>query len=240
MIPALLLAACLVPQEADEADKKAAEAVRVFQDAFKSPDPLVRAAAVRKLSKVRHEKCLGVLSKLLILDDLLVRKEAALGLADYREPAELRERAATALLGAVNANLKNDLVLEALFVGLGAVGTDATLPGLHRLFEHKRTPAAVGAVKAAGDLRRKESIEPLIQLWKALYRNRPPEDSRGQAPGSGYDQSADRERYDQMRGPTVDALASITGQSFEKPADAEKWWRENKATFEVKERKKGE
>ncbi len=236
---ALLLLA-LLAQDADAADKKADEAVKAFGEAYKNSDALVRAAAVRTLAKTRHDKCLKILVRLLGQDDPLVRKEAALGLADYGEAKELREKAAGALLNGVQVNLKDDVVLEAVFTALGNVLTESTATALHRLFDHKRLPVAVGSVRAAGDARLKESIEPLLACLKQLERNRPPDDSRGKAPSSGYDEGPDRERWDKLRKPVLDALSSITGEHFEKAADYEEWWRKNKAGFRVPERKKPE
>jgi hypothetical protein len=244
---ALMLVACLSLQD----DAAATAAVAEFDAVLaKSKDPNARIAAAHELAKTPHEKVASRLGAVLSHDEKELRIAAAQTLAKFKEPAEVRKTAAHALAGALSAgaNLKEPEVQAAIFAAIGHLQEESSANVLKSHFDDRDVQMAVAAVGAAGDLKAKQLVEPMIDQLRdcekklqspdasgGSSRAKPMKTAKGAGSGGG-DPAADPEAQKRMRAQALQpalqgALAAITGQTFAASTDWEKWWSKNRATF---------
>jgi hypothetical protein len=226
---------CLVLLAAD--DKAADAALETFRAAVKGKDAAGRAEAVAALSLTQHEKVTAKLVGLLGTEAKEVRIAAARGLGGRSEEKD-RLKAAAALGEALPGNEPE--VQIALLKSIGELKLPAPLPRVHKLFEAEPTAVAKAAIEAAGEIRSRDSIGPLIELagdvWDAAGGGggRLPGVVRGRLARSGT-RDAKKEVL-QLGPPLRRALKSLTGEDFKSADDAEAWWKANQATFRVQPR----
>jgi hypothetical protein len=248
---ALLLAITLPLQD----DAAAADALAKFDAAFsKAKDSSARSSAVSGLS-TPHEKVVSKLAGLLTNEDKQVRLAAARVLGGFTAaPAEVKKPASHALASGLSAgvNAKDPEVMEALFSALGGLQEESAASTIKSHWEDRDVKVAGAAVSAAGALRSKSLIEPLIELLKECERktnpqaNAPapsaggksaklPKTSKGSGSGGGTPQpdpeAAKRERAANLQSAAGQALTAITGQSHSTGEEWERWWSKNRATF---------
>jgi hypothetical protein len=232
----LLLLALL---QADDPQK----ALDAFKTAYKSKEVAERAAAVAELAKTEHEKVLAKLAQLLVVDDKTVRIAAAKGMGDLRQ-TDLRKKAVGYLSKAVPPNAAEVDVIVALIETLELIGPGVGLAVLHQHFLWPQIPVGEGAVIAAGKLKRKESVQPLITLLKLVQiasreaQNVGPGGKTvtgGGLPGvSGGAVDPDAPKREKILTPLATrSLEQITKMSFKTWKEWETWWKEKGPDFEV-------
>ena len=106
-------------------DKEAADAIAKFKAEMKNPSTPARAAAVSELARVQHQKTLNALLPFLHQDTGEVRKSAAAALGAF---IDYKKIALPSLLGAIAPNQKEPMVLESIFLSVGKLGDETTLP----------------------------------------------------------------------------------------------------------------
>jgi HEAT repeat protein len=200
----------LLLQGADDASADAA--LEAFKAAYKNPAGPARATAVADLARVPHEKTLKVLAPLLTSDVSTVRREAAKGLAGFKE---FRKLALPALVGALGPNDKDPDVLEPLLGSIGKLGDESSLPAVHKACEHRDARVGKAAFAAAAELGSPRSVDFLIDQAKKLERH-------AQADGYGADDPAKARARDCLPA-CIKALQAITKEKHASAKDWEKW-----------------
>ncbi len=239
---ALLLVLSLVSQD----DAAATEAVATFDATFsKTKEAGARAAAITKLSATHHEKVVGRLAALLTHEEKALRIDAAQALATFKDAPELRKSAAHALASALNSgsNQKEIEVQVALLTCIGRLEEESSGTVLKSHFDDKDEQIASAAIAAAGALKSKAMVEPLIdELRDCEKKSKGPETPtgggkqvkvpKGGGSGSGVDPEAvKRQRAAQLLPAVQGALSNLTGQNLSLSSDWEKWWSKNRGTF---------
>jgi len=243
---ALILSALLAFQD----DAAAASAVSAFDKQWlkdKSSD--ARVAAVGELAKVQHAKVADKLGSLLTSEDKQVRSAAAAGLGTFTSSPELKKAAAKHLSSGLSAgaNSNDPDIKIAILAALGALQEESTDKKVKDYFEDKDHKIASAAVTAAGQLKAKSMVDPLIQVLreceetikKATTPGSVTQQKLGQrdtarkaAPGVGKDPERDKkDRANALVGPSLTALATLTGQNLKTSDEYEKWWTKNRSTF---------
>jgi HEAT repeat protein len=179
---------------------------------------------------------LKLLGTLLGQDEGEVRIAAAELLGGWTEQ---RAHASTLLTAALTPNAKLETVQDQLLRSLGLLGEEASAPAVHRFLDDKSNVVARAAIDAAGQIRSRTSIEPLLELLKKLEKlgqvSRGTARTAGGIPGQARkDSNRDaRERVKALRDPCLDALKSITRESFKTYEEWSGWWAKNRAAFKV-------
>ncbi len=220
-----------------------AQALNAFKTAYKSKVVAERAAAVTELAKTEHEKVLAKLAQLLVVDGREVRIAAAKGMGGLRQ-TNLRKKAVTYLSKAIPPNAAEVEVIVAIVESLELIGPGVGLAVLHQHFVWPTIPMGEGAVIAAGKLRKKESVGPLITLLKILQLSSREAQNVGPGgrtvtggglPGVGggaVDPNAPK-REKALTPLAHRSLEAITRMSFKTWKEWEAWWKEKGPDFEV-------
>ncbi len=225
MLSALLI---LVLAAQDEAAVKAA--LEKFAKDYKSKEVPARAGAVTELARTSHEKVHARLAQLLGQDAREVRIAAAEGLGT----ATNNQKKAAGFLSAAIAPNGQDLkvsaacaeALEKLEPGLG-------IKTLKSLFMNQNVGAAKAGIETAGEMRRRELVEPLINLLKFYETAMGRTASGGKAvtgggiPGVGG-MPADPEAASRGRAllPSIQrSLEIITTLKLRTAKEWEEWWK---------------
>jgi HEAT repeat protein len=240
-----LIALCLSPQQDDAA---ATEAVSAFDATLsRSKDPGTRLAAVGTLSKVHHERVVSRLGMVLSHEEKPLRIAAAQAMMVFKENPALRKSAAHALSSALSAgaNLKEPEVQVALYGAIGHLGDESSCTVLRSHFDEKDAQIAQAAITAAGSIKVKSMVEPLIDELRDCEKKAKSPQSSGSTPkrvksaknSGGGEPALDPEQQKRQRAlnllPVVQqALNTLTGQSFNTADDWEKWWSKNRNSFE--------
>jgi len=233
---ALLL---LLALQADDS----AKALDKFKTAYKSKEVADRAAAVAELAKTEHEKVLAMLAKLLVVDAKEVRIAAAKGMGDLRQ-TDLRKKAVTYLSKSIPANAAEVEIIVVIVETLELIGPGVGLAVLHQHLVWPTIPVAEGAILAAGKLKKKESVGPLITLLKVLQLSSSAAQNVGPGgrtvtggglPGvSGGAVDPDAPKREKALTPVAQrALEGITKMSFKTWKEWEAWWKDKGPDFEV-------
>src|SRR5207244_3512923 len=150
-------------------DDAATKALEAFQTTWtKEKTSEARANAVAELAKTLHEKVCAKLSALLTSEDRAVRLAAATGLGTFKDPAELRKSATKGLTGGLTAgaNSNDPDCKVAILNAVQSLQEESAAQKVKDHFEDKETKVAVAAVTAAGSLRNKTMVDPLLQVLK--------------------------------------------------------------------------
>lgn len=241
---ALALLLCLATQ--DDAEAKAA--LDTFKTNYaKAKDAKSHADAVTELARTMHDSVAAKLGSLLTTDAKEVRLAAAGGLATFTKTSELRQSATKALIPALTAgaNSREVDVRVAIFAALGALQEESAANTLKSHFDDTDPKIACAAVNAAGALRSKSLIEPLIQQVRECEKTLKGDASggtglpaiKGKAPPpakpsnqSNTDQQK-KERANAVLSAAESALTAITQQTLKSADEWERWWTKNRATF---------
>ncbi len=225
-------------------DKAAEEALEKFKAEYKGAAS-DRASAVNALAQVQHDKTLAKLGNILMGDpEASVRIAAAKGMGAWKEN---KTKASVMLMNGLGANARVTEVRVEIFQALGDLEDPAALPTAHRTFEDKDQKAAKASIECTGQIRSRDSIQPLISYLKELERKRGNGGNNGggwggNVPGNvpgvggwgggGGDDPQTRRANDLI--PAINkALQSITLEKYANPKDWETWWKRNEATFKV-------
>lgn len=221
------------------------DALKKFDDAYKSKDAAARAAAVTELAKTDHEKVITKLGKLLAVDAKEVRLAAAAGLGLVRETQDHNKKAIAALTKGIVPNHPEREVVLAIVASLDKFSDGLGLSILHQHFPSPDIPVAKTAVEAAGEIRKKESIPVLIAFAK--YLEAAARDAANVGPGGrtvtggglpyvGGNTAGDPDAPKRARAlsPVVTkTLESLTRKSFKTTAEWEAWWKKDGSDFQV-------
>lgn len=221
---------CLLLAAAD--DKEADAAVARFRQAYRSPQPAARAAAVSELSRVPHDRTLKAIVPLLTSDVPQVRAEAAKGLGAF---AGHKKVAVPMLLSALGPNQKEPLVRCAIYQGLGQLNDDMAFAEVVRGFRAERADVAKAAIAAAGKMRRKEGIDVLIELSKDIQEWIKKKQSGGYRDDQNQlgDENQQKGRLQDIQKQVIASLQEISREKWISAQEWEIWWSRRKATFEV-------
>jgi HEAT repeat protein len=229
MLTLLALVALLGPDE-----KEADDAIQKFKTSFKTSDVNARMQAVAQLGEVHHEKVMKVISPYLSTDEKGVRVVAAKALGKF----DIKKSLAVSLLAAaLPANTPEIEVEEAIFAAFKELNDPSALPTAYQYFETKQEKVAEASIRLTGEIKSRNSIDPLLKLVKKLQ-------NAGEAVGGGTTGNyggqvvpADpelRARAQRLTGTAMKALEAITGEKFGNLHDWDAWWKRNAATFHVK------
>jgi len=243
---ALLLALSLAPQDDDAA---ATQAIATFDATFsKSKDASTRGAAITALSKTHHERVVSRLAALLTHEEKSLRIDAAQALGTFKEPDAVRKSAAHALGSALGSgsNAKENDVPVAILTAIGHLEEESSGTLLKNHFDDRDPETAQAAIVAAGALKSKAMVEPLIEELRDCEKKSkvpdapPPSGKAVRAPkggggtGGSTSPSPDelkRQRAQQLLPAVQGALSTLTGQNLALSTDWDKWWSKNRATF---------
>lgn len=244
----ILLALLALPVQDDAA---ATEAIATFDSTLaKSKDPSARVAAVSHLEKVHHEKVVGRLGNVITHEEKGVRIAGANALSTFHDTPELKKSASHALISGLSAgaNLKEVEVQVAIFGALGKLQEESSANTIKSHFDDKDVNVAQAAVGAAGSLKSKSMVEPLIEVLRDCEKKLKPADGGGsrttkpvkmpKGGGGAADPAGDadaqkRNRASQMQPSALNALVALTGQSTLLTSDDwEKWWSKNRGSFD--------
>jgi hypothetical protein len=243
-------------------DAAANEAVATFDAGFsKTKDASMRAGFVSNLAKTHHEKVVARLGSLLTHEDKGVKIAAAQALSGFQSTSEDLKKSASHVLGSAltaGANVRDEDVMGALFSALGNLQEESSASVLKNHFEDRNGKIAAAAVGAAGPLKSKTLIEPLISLMRECEKTmgsgsgaasggggsasgkgvKAPKTTKGGGGGGGGSSSPDPEAAKKERANTLipacqAALQLLTGQALSGSDEWEKWWSKNRATFTI-------
>jgi len=246
----LVLILALAPQD----DAAAKAALDAFKGSYgKSKDAKSHADAVTELARTLHESVAVRLASLLTTDDKEVRIAAATGLGTFSKTPELKLSAAKYLSQALTAgaNAREVEVRVAIFAALGTLQEESSTNTVKSHFEDKDSRIACAAVSAAGGIRSKTLIDPLIQVMRECEKALkpvappppppPPPPVKGKAPAPRPPPPPPREpdketkdRANAVLSAAESALGNITRQDGLRTSDDwERWWIKNRSTFSV-------
>lgn len=220
----LILTAALLALQS--ADKDADAAIAQFKKDYKTNDVAKRTAAVSELVKVEHLKVLNILSPIVAREDTEVRSAAVEGLGGWKAHRDPVMKVLSTVFKAELKDMKSEMPYEPVLEAFGKLRAKSVLPDIHTLFQYWDPEYCDPAVKAVGVVRCKDSIDPLIKLWQ-----------RDEL------QAKDQNILNEKTRPALQAeiaaraalikasLKSITDKEFATSSDAQKWWKDNKATF---------
>ena len=241
MVLNLLLALCLVPQAGDPVD----EALRSFATAFRSREIKTRAAAVTTLARTQDQKVLNKLGPLLKHRDREIRLAAAGGLRTWTGTIKGNVAKQFSRALASGTNRRDGEVQIAILSGLASLKVESSASAVEKLFDADDPAVAKAAVAAAGAIRSKKSVSPLISLLQYLEKVSKPLPAPKPPLAGGYGKTITRPaptesksaREKRARATTVlpsvrGALQAITGQTTLKTGrDWSAWWSRNRSSF---------
>lgn len=237
-------------------DAAATQAIADFDATLaKTKDPSARVAAVAHLEKVHHEKVVSRLGGLLSHDEKGMRIAGANALGTFHDAPELKKSASRALISALSAgsNMKEPEVQVAIFGALGKLQEESSGSAIKSHFDDKDVSVAQAAIGAAGSLKSKSMVEPLIEQLRDCEKKLKGPDNGGGGQrttktvkmpkgggggGAAPDPNADpetqkRNRANALQPAILGALSTLTGQSnFTSSDDWEKWWSKNRNSFD--------
>jgi HEAT repeat protein len=246
----LLMLAMLLAQQDDAA---ATQAIATFETNFqKIKDSQGRVALIGQLAGTKHEKVVSKLGSLLTDPDHALRTAAANGLASYNgAPPDLKKTAGHALVSALSsgANNRDPDMMAMILTAIGVLQEESTGNALKPHFEDKDIKIAGAAVTAAGALKSKAMIDPLIELLRECEKQSKPPNSGsstsgktvkvprtkggggGGSSGQPDPEATKRDRAANLLAIIQSALQAATGQGLSASDEWEKWWSRNRATF---------
>lgn len=218
-------------------DPETEEAMRTFMKDYSVPAPAARAAAVTALSRLKTPLVLAKLGTLLVADEEAVRIAAAEGLGAF----DLEKEKASALLeSALPANAKLFAVEAALLLALGKLGDPSSLPFLHQAFESHEAKdtdfqVAKAALRAAGLVGSRDSIDPLLDLGRRLEKVKKAGGSGGGGKvgiAGGGTPDPQMLRAKALAPVVLKSLQAITQEKWGTLVEWGIWWDRHKTTFQ--------
>ncbi len=227
----MMLALALSAQ--DEAAARAA--IEKFGKEYKARDVKARAAAVTEMAKTQHPKVHDKLGLLVKADGKEVRIAAAQGLGNATDNLQ---KVAGHLANGIAPNASELSVAVAIAQALEKIQEGLGVSTIKALFTNLNTPVAKVAVETAGELQKKDFIEPLIALLKWLETNTRLATNIGGGktvtggglPGVGGGAGdPDAPKREKALKPVIHkVLEALTRQNFKTTKEWEEWWKKNK------------
>jgi HEAT repeat protein len=229
MVTLLALLALLGPDE-----KEADDALQKFKAAIKTSDVNARMQAVAQLGEVHHEKVMRALAQYLTTDEKGVRVVAVKAIGKF----DIKKSLAVSLLAAaLPANTMEVEVEEAIFTAFKELSDPSALPTAYQYFETKQEKVAEASIRLTGEIKSRNSIDPLLKLLKKLQNAGEAVGGSGTGTYGGQVVPADAElraRAQRLTAAAMKALELITGEKFGNLHDWDAWWKKNAAAFHVK------
>lgn len=250
VIPLCLMAAAAWGQEPTDKEKKekkeqeteaAKQKLSAFKDSLKTckvPGDYVNA--LDGLGDLHHPLILAELKLWLGKPAPEIRIEAVDEISKFKRDGP----AARILLAHAMAERIIDVSRRCL-AGMGRIGDKKSAKDVHRFFNHQEADLAGQAVDAAGEIRSKDSVDPLIDLLAQMEvdkersragstpgaPNSP--DPKNPIPGSANNSGDEekRQRAENLIPRLISALQSITGEKKVSAKEWRMWWAKNKAAF---------
>lgn len=232
----VLMLAQAAAQDDKAAEKAAAEAVAVFEKAFKGSEA-DRISAIEELGMVHHLKTANRLAVVLGgMQSGQVRTAAVKTLGKFTEHKKL---AAAVLSNALPAHTKEPGLFAAICVCLAELKEPFAVATLARYFEDKDEALARMSMGAAGQLGSSAAIDPLIAVVGRAERviraaanaaSRIVTDSDGNQFVSPPEVRA-RDRARVLLEAANRALTAITQEPITTSDNWSAWWSRNKRTF---------
>ena len=223
---ALLLLLCGAGPDDDAAKEKIKE-FRAEMRKARTEDDFV--ACVENLGGMQHKKILAELAGWLRKSTGPVRREAARQIAKYEKDV----KAAGLLLKAAAKEKDEDTVVKFLEC-VGEIKARPSGKTLTAFFRNRITNIAATACEAAGEVKSRDTISPLITLLKQLeaIKDDPNEPGGPPMPGPGAgDENEQVQRKRQLMPVVLRALKDITDEKYAKAKGWERWWAKNRKTF---------
>jgi hypothetical protein len=223
----------------DEAKAKIAE---FNKDLKTAKTPKDQADKVASLGSLKHPRILSELKGYLKHPSSEVAIEAASQISKYEKDKD----AAESLVNGVNLRRDKDTQVKCVRYA-GDVGYRGITKQLVALTRHKEVDVAREAVDSMAKLKSKDSIEPLLALWKDLDQIRDDKDTGGGGGLGGLGggvggvnptnaiQDESKKRKNDLTPAVESALEKISGEDFKTQKEASDWWRRAKATFKEPE-----
>lgn len=213
-------------------EKEADDALDRFKQGIRNPSPTARATAVSELCRSPHEKTFKIAVGYLSSDVPEVRVAAAKGMAAF---TDYKKIVCPMLLAALSSNAKEHDVRAAIFFAMGKLNDDMFLSEVVKAFRDDRVSVAKAALTAAADMRRKEHIDPMIELGKDIEKWLKNKQSGGYRDDKGQqgDESAVKARIEDLNKHLIKCLQSLTTEKWATFKEWEIWWGKRRATFEV-------
>jgi HEAT repeat protein len=245
--------------DAKRADTEAEAAVVEFAQAMAEQDARIddRVLAIRRVSKVRHKRVLDALDPYLAGGPMLQRVVVARVLGDFAKVNGAGRALCSAYVKEANASSEMIPVRISILRSLGAMKSMEGAPVVDAAIRHGDVWVAKAAADAAGKIRAKSSIEPLIELFAKLSGKEgnqqidtkdPLADLLSDAKKTSTDPDvharkfedaragagpADTTLRDILRKPVLDALMSITRCRYSTVSEWKQWWISNRRNFQV-------
>jgi hypothetical protein len=118
---------------------------------------------------------------------------------------------------------------------MGALNDDMFVSEVTKSFKDDRVKVAKAALSAAGAMRRKELIDPMIELGKDIEKWIKNKQSGGYRDDTGQqgDENAQKGRLEDLQKHLVKCLAQITGEKWATFKEWDIWWGRKRGSFEV-------
>jgi hypothetical protein len=242
----LLLATALIVQDDPKAlEAKAKEAIEAFTKALKEKGAKLKdddvIAALEELGKTQHPKVLDVLKTWLGKGSTDIRIAAAREIGRYSK----NKAAADLLMKAAGSSTDAPFIAKCLEYAAG-IGLRDIAKDLTRFFEHKSPDVAAKACDAAGTLKAKVSVAPLIDLARRLEQIRDDDGGPGPGPGPGPmpgpgpapDKDEQKQKNAKVLPAALQALNDILGEKKKDAQEYAKWWAKNQGTWKEPEDEK--
>lgn len=232
-------------------DQALQEALRKFNDDFTRPRAGndERIAAIHTLAEHKSDRVVKVLSPSLARGSLQVRMAVAHELGSFQGVAAAAEALIVALKTYETAGRNTDGIRIHALRSLGQLKSKDAAADVEKLILDKSHWVQKAAIDAAGLIRVKSSIEPLI---KALRRVEGPDGNGEIAVNPLLDelppvtvgaivksaivaQARPKSERDVLTEPILVSLKAITRATFANAKDWEGWWSKSKPTFKVPE-----
>jgi len=254
-----LALACGLPAfaQAKKADLDAEEAVKRFVREMNAADAGEddRLTAIRRVAKTRHPRVVEALAPYLTAGDARQRIAVARALAGFDRVPGTVKALADGYTNEVNQGDGTRGVRIEMLRAFGALKAKEAAPLVNKAIEEKFIWIAKAGIDAAAKIRHKTSIEPLL---RQLYRIEGKEgnkvvdmkevegnwidDTLGTAAqpfsmsptfAEANEKPMGKTEREILRDPVLAALKSITRQNFGTHAEWNRWWVNNRRTFEV-------
>ncbi|HYF00726.1 MAG TPA: hypothetical protein VEJ18_17525 [Planctomycetota bacterium] len=223
----------------EQAKARLAEFKKEYRTAKTDQERADKIAGLSALGSPKHPR---------ILDELKTYlrnpvPEIAIAAAEQVAKYEKNKDAADALMSAASARREKDVIVKCVrYVGdVGYRGVTSKVVGL---FRHKEVDVAREAVDTCAKLKAKDSVDPLLALWRELEQIKDDKDPNGGIGGglggglggggvAGTNSIGDeqRKRKETLTPAVEDALGKISGETFKNLKEAQDWWRRAKSTF---------
>jgi len=232
-------------------DQVIQDALRKFNDEFTRPGAGndEKIGAIRALAQYHNDRVVKALSPSLSRGSLQVRMSVAHELGGFLGVPAAPEALVVALRAYETSGRKTDGIRIHALRSLGQLKARDAAPDVDKLILDKSHWVQKAAIDAAGLIRVRSSIEPLIKALRRvegpdgngeiavnpLLDELPPVTVAGIIKSTIVEQARPKSERDVLAEPILTSLKGITRATFASAKDWEGWWSKNKPTFKVPE-----